>query len=61
MQNRLLSAACVLAFASSLWGADLPMPLVTGMTNPESVCLGNDRRMYVTEIDEFGRDGDGHR
>ncbi len=59
MKNRLLSAAYVLAFASSLSGADLPKPLVTGMTNPESVCLGADGRMYVTEIGEFGKDGDG--
>jgi hypothetical protein len=59
MKNRLLSAVCVLAFTSSLWGADLPKPLVTGMTNPESVCLGSDGRMYVTEIGEFGKDGDG--
>ena len=59
MKNRLLSAVCVLAFASSLWAADLPKPLVTGMTNPESVCLGADGRMYVTEIGEFGKDGDG--
>lgn len=43
----------------TLWVADLPKPLVTGMTNPESVCLGSDGRMYVTEIGEFGKDGDG--
>ena len=59
MKFRLLSVACVLAFASSLSAADLPKPLVTGMTNPESVCLGADGRMYVTEIGEFGKDGDG--
>ncbi len=50
---------CVLSLVSSLWGADLPKPLVTGMTNPESVCLGTDGRTYVTEIGEFGKDGDG--
>lgn len=33
---------CVLLLVSSLCGADLPKPLVTGMTNPESVCLGID-------------------
>jgi glucose/arabinose dehydrogenase len=59
MKSRLLIAVCACLFASSLSAADLPKPLVTGMTNPESVCLGNDGRLYVTEIGEFGKDGDG--
>ncbi len=59
MKKRLLSAVFASLLASSLSAADLPKPLVTGMTNPESVCLGNDGRMYVTEIGEFGKDGDG--
>lgn len=33
--------------------------LVSGMKNPESVCLGKDGRMYVTEIGESDKDGDG--
>lgn len=58
--KKLLSSvvsACVLT--SSVLAADLPKPLVTRMTNPESICLGNDGRMYLTEIGEFGKDGDG--
>jgi len=39
--------------------ADAPKPLVTGMKNPESVCLGEDGVIYVTEIGEFAKDGDG--
>lgn len=59
MKNLLLSAVCLCLLMSSVSAADLPKPLVTGMTNPESVCLGSDGRMYVTEIGEFGKDGDG--
>lgn len=36
-----------------------PKPLVTGLKNPESVAVGGDGRTYVTEIGEFGKDGDG--
>src|SRR3954451_1070719 len=39
--------------------ADLPKPLVTGLKNPESVCVGPDGRVYVTVIGEFDKDGDG--
>ena len=40
-------------------GDALPKPLVTGLKNPESVAVGSDGRIYVTEIGEFGKDGDG--
>ena len=36
-----------------------PKPLVTGLKNPESVCVGPDGRVYVTVIGEFDKDGDG--
>jgi glucose/arabinose dehydrogenase len=39
--------------------AELPKPLVTGLKNPESVCVGADGRVYVTVIGEFDKDGDG--
>src|SRR5262245_32736229 len=38
---------------------ELPKPLVTGLKNPESVCVGGDGRIYVTVIGEFDTDGDG--
>jgi glucose/arabinose dehydrogenase len=44
------------AFVSA---ADLPKPFATGLKNPESACLGPDGAVYVTEIGEFGKDGDG--
>jgi glucose/arabinose dehydrogenase len=34
-------------------------PLVTGLKNPESACIGPDRRIYVSTIGEFDKDGDG--
>src|ERR1043166_5731877 len=37
----------------------LPKPFVTGLKNPESVAVGNDGRIYISEIGEFGKDGDG--
>lgn len=48
-----------LATQSFVAAADLPKPIVTGMKNPESVCVGAEGRVYVTEIGEFDKDGDG--
>jgi len=59
MKRYLLSTACLACFAITGFAADLPKPIVTGMKNPESVCLGGDGRIYVTEIGEFDKDGDG--
>lgn len=59
MKSYLLSTACLACFVVTGFAADLPKPIVTGMKNPESVCLGADGRMYVTEIGEFDKDGDG--
>ena len=46
-------------FAAELFAADLAKPFVSGLKNPESVCLGPDGSAYITEIGEFGKDGDG--
>ena len=35
------------------------VPIVTGLKNPESVCIGADGRTYLTCIGEFDKDGDG--
>ena len=59
MRNLRWSATCVLLTASPLFAADVPKPFVTGLKNPESVCIGPDGLAYVTEIGEFGADGDG--
>jgi glucose/arabinose dehydrogenase len=44
---------------SAVAGDQLPKPMVTGLKNPESVAVGMDGRIYVSEIGEFGKDGDG--
>ncbi len=54
-----LRAVCLVLAASPVFAADLPKPLATGLKNPESVCIGPDKLMYVTEIGEFDVDGDG--
>jgi glucose/arabinose dehydrogenase len=59
MRTCLLTTACLLGLSLEGSAADLPPPIVSGLKNPESVCLGNDGRIYVTEIGEFGKDGDG--
>jgi glucose/arabinose dehydrogenase/DNA-binding beta-propeller fold protein YncE len=51
-------ALAALAFASPALAA-LPEPMVSGLKNPESVCVGLDGRIYVTCIGEFDKDGDG--
>src|SRR6266853_150640 len=59
MRIRYWGAVCFYLAASPLFAANLPKPFVTGLANPESVCLGPDGLAYVTEIGEFGTDGDG--
>lgn len=39
--------------------AETPSSFVTGMQNPESVCYGPRGLLYVTEIGEAGKNGDG--
>src|SRR5258708_37016942 len=57
----ILGACLALAplFAAKLFAADVPKPFISGLKNPESVCLGPDGAAYVTEIGEFDKDGDG--
>ncbi len=50
----------LLALAGPVLAAPTPpKPLVTGLKNPESACIGLDGRIYVTVIGEFDKDGDG--
>ena len=59
MKSYLLTTACLLSLSLQGVAADLPKPVVSGLKSPESVCLGHEGRIYVTEIGEFGKDGDG--
>ncbi len=45
--------------ASAADAKPLPKPLVTGLKNPESVAVGFGGKIFVTEIGEFDKDGDG--
>jgi glucose/arabinose dehydrogenase len=40
-------------------GPDRLKPLVAGLRNPDSVCVGTGGLIYVTEMGEIGKDGDG--
>jgi glucose/arabinose dehydrogenase len=56
----LLAVVVAGCWLSTVTAADpLPKPLVTGLKNPESVVAGTDGRIYVSEIGEFDKDGDG--
>ena len=57
--KRLLALAMLLFLPSVSFGRVPPKPMVTGLKNPESVCVGPDRRIFVTTIGEFDKDGDG--
>lgn len=51
-------AALLLACGASWASAEAPRT-VTGLVMPESVLVGADGRIYVSEIGGFGKDGDG--
>ena len=55
-KHALLLAAVIAATTSAY--ADTPAT-VTGLQTPESALVGPDGRVYVSEIGEFGKDGDG--
>jgi glucose/arabinose dehydrogenase len=59
MARLLFLSGILLVAAPALAGEKLPKPIVTGLKNPESVVVGPDGRIYVSEIGEFGKDGDG--
>ncbi len=55
----LVSCCTAVALTSGLHAVTGAPPAVTGLINPESVVAGLDGRLYVSEIGEFGKDGDG--
>lgn len=59
MFRLLCSALFCLLLAAPAGAAEAPKPAVTGLKNPESVCYGPQGLLYVTEIGEFDKDGDG--
>lgn len=61
MLLRLAAVALVLVGSCTAYseGAEHPAPLVAGLVNPESVCYGPHGKLYVTEIGEADKAGDG--
>lgn len=63
MKSGLARLAWAIALSSALpavaAAAPTPESFVSGMQNPESVCYGFQGKLFVTEIGEAGKDGDG--
>jgi glucose/arabinose dehydrogenase len=57
--TRLVLLAAALAFAGPATAKDLPKPMIEGLKSPESVAVGPDGTIYISEIGEFGKNGDG--
>jgi glucose/arabinose dehydrogenase len=50
----------IILWGAPAWAGDrLPKPLLSGLKNPESVAVDSDGRIYISEIGEAGKDGDG--
>ena len=58
MKRLLPLALLLLAAPSAAAAGDAPKPTVTGLVNPESVCV-TPAGTFVTTIGEFDKDGDG--
>ena len=56
MKFHVIGMAAVLGVAAQAAWSDT---VVSGLKTPESVVAGEDGRIYVSEIGEFGQDGDG--
>ena len=57
MKRYLLVAVLFAGSADSAFAQ--PQPMVSGLRTPESVAVAADGKIYVTEIGEFNKDGDG--
>lgn len=55
----LLSSLFMSVGVTSVFAEHADLKSVTGVKTPESVASGPDGRVYVSEIAEFGKDGDG--
>lgn len=49
----------MMALSSSVYAAEPAMKKITGLKTPESVVQAKDGKIFVSEINEFGKDGDG--
>jgi len=59
MNKRWIWMPLLLACSALAAAQDAVPGKITGLRNPESAAAGPDGRIYVSEIGEFGKDGDG--
>jgi glucose/arabinose dehydrogenase len=60
MKKAFWLALVILGMVDSTQAGDkLPKPMITGLKNPESVAIGFNGRVFISEIGEFNKDGDG--
>ncbi|MFN0199118.1 MAG: PQQ-dependent sugar dehydrogenase [Planctomycetaceae bacterium] len=59
MKTVISAVALTWSLVATAFAADVPQPFVTGLTNPESVCYDLSGRLFVSEIGERNKDGDG--
>ncbi len=59
MKKVIPAVALMWSLVATAFAAEVPQPLVSGLTNPESVCYDLTGRLFVSEIGERNKDGDG--
>jgi glucose/arabinose dehydrogenase len=59
MRRWTVLALCLVPLPAAVTAAELPKPLLTGLKRPAAVAVGPDRRIYIAERGEAGKDGEG--
>jgi len=59
MKRLLLLCVVMLATTPFASAKENPKPIIEGLKSPESVAVGPDGTIYISEIGEFDKDGDG--
>jgi glucose/arabinose dehydrogenase len=59
MGRVLLLVGILLGGSPALAGGQLPRPMVAGLRHPAAVVVGGDGRIYLSEVGESGKGGDG--
>lgn len=59
MARMIVLVSILLGGSSVAAGGELPQPLLRGLKNPASVAIGGDGRIYLSEMGDAGKTGDG--
>jgi glucose/arabinose dehydrogenase len=59
MRRMLVLVTILLSGTPVSAGDQLPQPLIRGLKNPEAVAVSSDGRIYISEMGESAKDGDG--